>query len=48
MKLLKMGKYKKDYHLVTGGGLGCVNWLKNWIVRGFVFHTIIPPPYPVW
>ena len=38
----------KGFHLVTGGGLCCVKWLKNKVEKGFISYAVIPALYPFW
>ena len=25
-----------------------MEWLKNWARKDFIFHVVIPAPYPFW
>ena len=44
---IKKGKRyeNKDFHLVIGGGLDWVKWLKNGLGQGFIYHAVITALY---
>ena len=37
----------KYFDFAIGGGMKCMNWLKNGSGKGFIFHAIIPILYPL-